>query len=69
MSITHALLRRDELQAVAHRDHVEIRDGVASFDPDNATRLSRAVKPELVILVLAPAAQMPFDLSAQLVHR
>jgi len=37
VSLAHALLRRDELQAVAHRDHVEIRDGVASFDPDHAT--------------------------------
>src|SRR3546814_8341251 len=46
--LPHALLRRGELQAVAHCDHVEIRDGVASVDPDDATWLPCAAKPEQI---------------------
>src|SRR3546814_16349637 len=67
--LPHALLRRGELQAVAHCDHVEIRDGVASVDPDDATWLPCAAKPELAVVRLAPSAQPPFTLPAQLVHR
>src|SRR3546814_16221757 len=66
--LPHALLRRGELQAVAHCDHVEIRDGVASVDPDDATWLPCDAKPDLAVVRLAPSANPPSNSPANSVQ-